>query len=53
MIATLSFSSLMVGTGLSYAAIRTPDRAETLELWSGRMLLAGLGLLGASLPLFR
>ncbi|MCJ2037032.1 hypothetical protein [Methylobacterium sp. J-068] len=53
MIATLSLSSLMVGTGLSYAALRTPSRAEALELWSGRLLLTGLGLLGASLPLFR
>ncbi|WP_264049933.1 hypothetical protein [Methylobacterium flocculans] len=53
MIATLSLSSLMMGTGLSYAAIRVPNRAEALELWSGRLLLAGLGLLGAGLPLFR
>lgn len=53
MIATLSLSSLMVGTGLSYAAIRTPSRAESLERWSGRLLVGGLGLLGAALPLFR
>ncbi|MDB5645867.1 hypothetical protein [Methylobacterium sp.] len=53
MIATLSLSSLMVGTGLSYAATRTSGSAESFELWSGRLLLAGLGLLGASLPLFR
>lgn len=53
MIATLSLSTLMVGTGLSYAATRTPRWAEALELWSGRLLLAGLGLIGAGLPLFR
>lgn len=53
MIAALSLSSLMLGTGLSYAATRRPDRADRLELWSGRLLVGGLGLLGASLPLFR
>ncbi|MGU3361265.1 hypothetical protein ACLBWX_13115 [Methylobacterium sp. M6A4_1b] len=53
MIATLSLSSLMVGTGLSYAATRATSRAEALERWSGRLLLGGLGLLGAGLPLFR
>ena len=53
MIATLSLSSLMVGTGLSYAATRAPRRADALERWSGRLLLGGLGLLGAGLPLFR
>ena len=53
MIAALSLSTLVVGTGLSYAAIRAPDRAVVLERWSGRLILAGLGLLGAGLPLFR
>ena len=53
MIATLTLSSLMLGTGLSYAATRASSRADALERWSGRLLLGGLGLLGASLPLFR
>lgn len=53
MITALSLSSLAVGTGLSYAAVRVPARAATLERWSGGLLLAGLGLLGAGLPLFR
>jgi hypothetical protein len=52
-IATLSLSSLLLGTGLSFAATRDPARSEICEIWSGRLLIAGLGLLGAGLPLFR
>jgi hypothetical protein len=52
-IATLSLSSLLLGTGLSFAATRNSSRSEICEIWSGRLLIAGLGLLGASMPLFR
>lgn len=53
MIASLSLSSLVLGAGLSFASTRRPDWAEPCEIWSGRLLVAGLSLLGAGLPLFR
>ena len=53
MIAVLSAASLFVGGALSYASTRVPERTAHYELWSGRLLLAGLVLIGSSLPLTR
>ncbi|WP_162244811.1 hypothetical protein [Methylobacterium sp. Leaf469] len=53
MIAILSAASLFAGGALSYASTRTPDRTDHYELWGGRLLLAGLVLIGSGLPLAR
>lgn len=53
MIATLSLSSLLAGGTLSYASTRVAERAASYEAWGGALLLVGLSLVGASLPLFR
>lgn len=49
----LSFACLTCGVGLASLSTRDAERAQTLERWSGVCLLAGLGLLGFGLPLFR
>ena len=43
--------SLALGTGLACAAARLPSHAAALERWGGALLVAGLVLLGAALPL--
>lgn len=53
MVVVLSAASLFAGGALSYASIRAPEHTERYELWSGRLLLAGLVLIGACLPLAR
>lgn len=53
MVAVLSAASLFAGGALSYASIRTPEHMERYELWSGRLLLTGLILIGSCLPLMR
>lgn len=53
MVVVLSATSLFAGGALSYASIRAPEHTERYELWSGRLLLAGLVLIGACLPLAR
>lgn len=53
MIAILSAASLFAGGALSYASTRTPARTDHYELWGGRLLLAGLVLIGSGLPLAR
>ncbi|MCJ2082340.1 hypothetical protein [Methylobacterium sp. J-090] len=53
MIAVLSAASLFAGGALSYASTRVTERTEHYELWSGRLLLTGLVLIGSSLPLMR
>ena len=52
-LAMLSFTCLACGVGLAGLSTRHATRAASLERWSGICLLAGLGLLGASLPLMR
>lgn len=52
-IAMLCFALLSCGVGLAAVSTRDTDRAPMLERWSGILLLAGLVLLGASLPFFR
>lgn len=53
MIAVLSAASLFAGGVLSYASTRTPERTADYELWGGRLLVAGLVLIGSGLPLAR
>ena len=52
-IALLCLVLLSCGVGLAGLSIRDAERAPTLQRWSGVCLLAGLILLGASLPFFR
>jgi len=53
MIAVLGVASLCAGCGLSYASTRSLDRTEVYELWGGRLILVGLVLIGANLPILR
>lgn len=53
MIAVLSIVSLCAGCGLSYASTRSSRRMEFYELWGGRLILVGLVLIGANLPILR
>lgn len=45
----ISLACLAGGVGLAALSLHRPDRAATLERWSGVCLLAGLGLLGFAL----
>ncbi|WP_331295634.1 hypothetical protein [Methylobacterium hispanicum] len=46
-------ATLALGTGLARAAMRRSVRPQCLETAAGTLLLTGLALLGAALPLFR
>ncbi len=49
MLTLISLACLACGVSLAALSLRRPDRAATLERWSGICLLAGLGLLGFAL----
>jgi len=51
MLTLLILTSLVLGAGLAGAASRVPSHAVTLERWGGSLLVGGLALLGALLPL--
>lgn len=51
MLTALILMSLLLGAGLAGAASRVPAHAVTLERWGGTLLVSGLALLGAVLPL--
>lgn len=53
MITLASLSCLIAGASLAWASLRDPERAAVLERWSGVCLVLGLGLLGASMKIFR
>lgn len=53
MIALASLTSLVAGSGLAAFAPRAGLRAHTFESCGGLLMVAGLALLGAGLPLFR
>jgi hypothetical protein len=50
MILALSLFSLLLGTGLAYAAPRTPSYSLRLEQSGGALFVAGLILVGLLLP---
>jgi hypothetical protein len=50
---TISASCLLAGTALAAAAQNIPHRRAALEWAGGTLVIAGLGLLGAGLRLFR
>jgi hypothetical protein len=52
MIAIVSLISLILGGTIAVAAERYPDQVETLETVAGVLLVGGLGLIGAGLPIF-
>lgn len=49
----VSASFLLAGIALAAAAQASPRRRSALEWAGGTLLIAGLGLLGAGLRLFR
>jgi hypothetical protein len=51
MIVGLIVLSLLVGTGLACASDRAPTYAGPLEWCGGAFFVAGLALLGATLPM--
>jgi hypothetical protein len=51
MLTALILTSLVLGTALAGAASRVPSHAVALERWGGTLLVGGLVLLGAVLPL--
>jgi hypothetical protein len=50
MIAICSLASLVLGTATAVAAERYPGHVEALETAAGVLLIGGLGLIGAGLP---
>lgn len=52
MILALSVLSLIAGTSLAYAAQKIPDYGVRLEQSGGILFIAGLVLVGSSLPSF-
>lgn len=50
MIAIWSVASLVLGATTAVAAERYPGHVETLETLAGVLLIGGLGLIGAGLP---
>ena len=50
MVVVLSLASLISGTALATAAERYPAYVATLERSAGTLMIAGLMLLGSSLP---
>ena len=53
MLPTLSLLSLVLGATLAAAAADHPSRTVALETWGGVLLVMGLALLGAALPVYR
>ena len=53
MTAFASFISLGLGVALAACAPRAGLRAQTVETCGGVLLVSGLALLGAALPVFR
>ncbi len=51
MMAALMLLSLTFGASLAGAASRVPAHTVALERWGGTLLVSGLALLGAALPL--
>ena len=51
MVGVIGAISLLLGGALAYAAERVPARMELLESSGGAFLLAGLALIGSSLPM--
>ena len=51
MLIALILMSLVLGAGLASAASRVPSHAVALERCGGTLLVSGLALLGAMLPL--
>ena len=45
--------TLIIGLVAALVSIRNPQKAPTLELLSGILLMVGLGMLGFCLPLYR
>ncbi len=43
--------SILLGAGLAGMAAHVPSHAVALERWGGTLLVSGLALLGAALPL--
>ena len=52
MIVVISLASLLSGVALSYVANRHPAHVVVLERGAGTLMIAGLALLGSSLPYF-
>lgn len=52
MLIALILLSLALGTGLAGASLRAPSHAAALERWAGALLVCGLALLGAVLPVY-
>jgi hypothetical protein len=51
MIAILSLASLVLGATTAVAAERHPAHVAALETVAGVLLIGGLGLIGAGLPI--
>jgi hypothetical protein len=51
MLTVLILTTLTLGAALAGAASRVPSHAIALERWGGTLLVGGLALLGAVLPL--
>ena len=52
MIAICSLVSLVLGATTAAISERYPDHLEVLETAAGVLLVGGLGLIGAGLPIF-
>jgi hypothetical protein len=50
MIAICSLTSLILGGTIAAVSERYPDHVATLETVAGTLLIGGLGLIGAGLP---
>jgi hypothetical protein len=50
MVGALSLTSLLIGSILAYTANRFPTHVDVLETIAGALLVLGLVLLGAALP---
>lgn len=50
MVGALSLTCLLIGSILAYTANRFPTHVDVLETIAGALLILGLALLGAALP---
>jgi hypothetical protein len=46
----ISYAMVVAGAAVAHASCRMPLRRETLETASGVLLIAGLAMIGCSLP---